>query len=126
MELSIYFKSVVDADNAPIVICNINHEIIYMNPAAISRYQKRGGSELLGKSLMYCHNNDSNEKIFRVIKYFSDNADVNRVFTFHNSKENKDVYMIALRDHDGSLIGYYEKHESRTLEATVPYADLNN
>ena len=27
-------------------------------------------------------------------------------------KQNKDVYMVALRD-EGKLIGYYEKHEQR-------------
>ena len=40
----------------------------------------------------------------------------NRVFTFRNDKENKDVYMIALRDDKQNLIGYYEKHEYRTAE----------
>ena len=27
-----------------------------MNPAAIQRYEKRGGKDLLGKSLLDCHN----------------------------------------------------------------------
>ena len=29
----------------------------------------------------------------------------------------KDVYMVALRDGSGRLIGYYEKHEDRTCES---------
>lgn len=29
--------------------------------------------------------------------------------------------MVALRDDDGNLIGYYEKHESRTREAMKRY-----
>ena len=31
-------------------------------------------------------------------------------------KENKDVYMVALRDDTGALICYYEKHEYRNIE----------
>ena len=45
---------------------------------------------------------------------------INIVYTFHNEKQNKDVYMVALRD-DGELIGYYEKHEYRNAETMEPY-----
>ena len=45
----------------------------------------------------------------------------NRVYTFYNEKENKDVYMIALRDGTGTLIGYYEKHEYRNREQGALY-----
>ncbi len=62
MELSIYFKSIIDQDHASVVICNLQHEIIYMNPAAIANYKNYGGASLLGKSLMNCHNEKS--KIF--------------------------------------------------------------
>mgnify|MGYP006922437624 CR=1 FL=1 len=41
--------------------------------------------------------------------------------TFHNEKENRDVYMIALRDEAGTLIGYYEKHECRDVETGKMY-----
>jgi PAS domain-containing protein len=116
MELSVFFKSIVDSDTAPIVICSVEHTIIYMNPVAADRYAKRGGYELLGKSLLDCHNDASNMKIKEVVEWFGQSRDNNRVFTFHNPKENKDVYMIALRDENGTLIGYYEKHEYRTLE----------
>ena len=44
----------------------------------------------------------------------------NIVYTFHNEKQNKDVYMVALRD-KGKLIGYYEKHEYRNSETMKPY-----
>lgn len=41
------------------------------------------------------------------------------VYTFHNEKQNKDVYMVALRD-ESKLIGYYEKHEYRNSEIMKP------
>ena len=37
-----------------------------------------------------------------------------------NAKQNKDVYMVALRD-EGKLIGYYEKHEYRNTETMKQY-----
>ena len=37
-KLYAYFKSVIDQDRAAVVICNLQHEIIYMNPAAIKNY----------------------------------------------------------------------------------------
>lgn len=124
MDLSIFFKSIVEQDICPIVICNLNHEIIYMNPSAAERYTKRGGYELIGKSLLSCHNEESNEKIKKVLEWFSESRENNRIFTCRIPKENKDVYMIALRDESGKLVGYYEKHEYRTAEKGTPYEVL--
>ena len=97
MELNAYFKSLVDQDRAAVVICDLEHTIIYMNPAAIASYAKHGGAALLGKSVLTCHNPQSRQTIQRVI------------------------YMVALRDADGTLIGYYEKHEYRSPETMKLY-----
>ena len=121
MELANYFRSIIDQDRCAVVICNLEHEIIYMNPTAIERYAKRGGAELVGKSLMDCHNPESVEKIRKVVTWFAQSRENNIVYTYYNEKENKDVYMIALRDEDGTLIGYYEKHEYRNLETAKMY-----
>ncbi len=121
MELSSYFKSIVEQDNCAIVICNLEHEIIYMNPAAIARYEKRGGAKLIDSNLLNCHNEHSEEKIRDIISWFAKSTEHNRVYTFYNEKENKDVYMIALRDDTGKLIGYYEKHEYRNREQGALY-----
>lgn len=120
-ELQKYFKSIVDQDRCAVVICNLSHEIIYMNPAAVERYAKRGGAALVGQSLLNCHNAQSGEQIGKVIAWFSQSADHNIVYTSRNEKENKDVYMVALRDEDGTLIGYYEKHEYREAETCALY-----
>lgn len=121
MELSNYFKSIIDQDRCAIVICNVEHEIIYMNPTAISRYQNRGGATLIGRSLLDCHNVSSQEQIKKVTLWFSDKEEHNIVHTFYNEKENKDVYMVALRDETKKLIGYYEKHEYRNKDTEELY-----
>lgn len=123
MELSSFFKSVIEQDLCAVVICDLSHNIIYMNPAAIERYAKYGGAALVGRSLLDCHNARSQEKIEQVVAWFSERRENNRVFTDYNEKENKDVYMVALRAEDGTLIGYYEKHEYRNRE-TAPMYDL--
>ena len=121
MELSAFFKGVIDSDNAPVVICNLEHKIVYINPSAAEKYSKWGGYELVGKSLLDCHNNESNKLIIQVVEWFGASTENNKVFTFYNEKENKDVYMIALRNDDETLIGYYEKHEYRNRETRKLY-----
>ena len=121
MELSKYFKSIIDQDRCAVVICNMEHEIIYMNPAAMMRYAKRGGQALVGKSLLDCHDPQSVERIKKVVSWFAESIEHNTIYTFRNEKENKDVYMVALRDDDGRLIGYYEKHEYRDKETAKIY-----
>ena len=120
MKLDSYYKSIIDQDRAAVVICNLQHEILYMNPAAVNNYAKRGGSSLVGKSLLKCHNPESGQKIQQVIDWFAADESHNIVYTFHNEKQNKDVYMVALRE-GSKLIGYYEKHEYRNAETMKPY-----
>ena len=119
MELSQFFKSVIDQDRAAVVICNLQHEMIYLNAAAVERYKKHG--DLVGKSLLDCHSPKSNEMIKRVVGWFAEDKSHNIIYTYRNEKENKDVYMVALRDDDGELIGYYEKHEYRDRETMKLY-----
>lgn len=121
MEINNYFKSIIEQDRCPIVICNTEHEIIYMNPSAAERYAKRGGLELVGQSLLDCHNSHSNELINKALDWFRASKENNIIYTFYNEKENKDVYMVALRDDAGTVIGYYEKHEYRSRETDKMY-----
>ncbi len=121
IDLHDIYKSVLEADRAAVVICDLEHTIIYMNPTAIRRYDRWGGAALLGKSLLACHNEKSCEMIKKVVDWFRADAAHNLVYTSHNEKENKDVYMVALRNDSGKLIGYYEKHEYRNPETMRMY-----
>lgn len=115
-----FFKSLIDQDRSAVVICNLEHEIIYMNPAAVRSYEKRGGDKLIGRNLLECHNPESVEKIKEVVDWFAQSEEHNIVYTFHDEKQNKDGYMVALRE-NGKLIGYYEKHEYRNPESMKFY-----
>ena len=111
------FKSILQQDRAPIVVCDMQSTVVYMNGAAIARYKK----DLTGKSVKSCHPPEANEKIDRVLEWFGKSRDNNVVYTYRNDAENKDVYMVALRDDGGALIGYYEKHEYRNRETAKLY-----
>ena len=111
------FKSILDQDSAPVVVCDIDDIIVYMNPSAKERYHK----DLTGKSIKDCHPPKANEMIDKVIAWFKESKNNNIIYTYRNDEENKDVYMVALRDDDGTLIGYYEKHEYRNRETTGLY-----
>ena len=100
-DLNVVYKSVLEADKAAVVICDLDHTIIYMNPVAINRYEKRGGKNLVGQSLLNCHNEKSREMILKVLEWFGKSKDNNIVYTSYNEKENKDVYMVALRNDTG-------------------------
>lgn len=117
MNIDKYIEAVVEADDMPVVICGTDYNIIYMNKSAAKRYEKRGGYELVGKSIFDCHNERSCEIIRELTEKMKCSADLNKIFLY-NSKRcgDEDEYLIALRDKNGSYIGFYEKHESRIYE----------
>ena len=92
-------KSVLDQDLAPVVVCDIDDIIVYMNPSAVERYHK----DLTGKSIKDCHPPKANEMIDKVVAWFKESKDNNIIYTYRNDEENKDVYMVALRDETGTL-----------------------
>ena len=51
-------KSVLDQNRSPVVVCDIDHIIVYMNPTAISRYH----NDLTGRSIKDCHPEKANIK----------------------------------------------------------------
>lgn len=115
-----YFRSVLEQDLEPVVICDMNDIIIYMNPAAVDNYKKWGGKALLGTSVLDCHKERSKRIIKSVVRWFGESVDNNIIHTVFEDDENKDIYMVALRDANSNLIGYYEKHECRTKDITTP------
>lgn len=120
MDLGKYFRSMAEQDPRPIVVCSPEHEILYMNPAALSGENARNAG-LLGKSLFNCHAKRSQEKLREIVAWFQESPEHNEVYISHKEKENEDLYMAALRDEDGTLIGYYERHERRNGETREFY-----
>jgi len=106
-------KSLIDQEQVPVLLCDTECNVLYVNPAALKEYHR----DLTGKNIKDCHNENSNAKIQRVIDWFAASEENNVFFLYHNPKANQDVYMVALRDDDKKLIGFYEKHAPRTPDS---------
>ena len=112
-----YFKSIIDQTEEPIVICDLDFKILYMNSVAIDTYHQ----DLTGKSLRDCHNLQSNQKMEQVIDWFRKDTKNNKVYSYHRDKSNRDTYIVALRDENQELIGFYERHIDRNVETGERY-----
>lgn len=106
-------KSLIDQESVPVLLCDTECNVLYANPAADKEYRR----EMTGKNIKDCHNENSNAKIQKIIDWLAESAENNKYFLYHNPKSNQDVYMVALRDENGNLIGFYEKHAERTLDS---------
>ena len=115
MELIDYFKGIIDASKSPIVVCNLDYRIIYMNKAAIESYQTKYRNEMTGTSMRRYFNEDMS------IEWFKEGLDNNQVFAFHDDNGNQDVYIRAIRNADKELIGFFDYHEYRDPEQGKEY-----
>lgn len=101
--------AILDTINHPIVFVDNNHIIRYLNKPAEKRYyDKRGYPDLVGKSLFDCHKPESNERVREIHDRMKNGED--EIF-LKVSSENENLTVIAVRDKQGALIGYYERFE---------------
>jgi len=71
-------------------------------------YDKRGYSDLIGKSILDCHIEKSNKHIIDDYKrLLAGENEIARVV----SKKNTIITLVAVRAKDGSLLGYYQRFE---------------
>ncbi len=113
-------RALLDSIADPIVFVDNDHIIRYLNPAAARKHEARGHTDLLGKSLMDCHKPESMEKIRRIHAQLRDGLD--EVFEAVNRK-NQRVFVRAVRDDDGRLLGYYERFEPNAEQKPDPQSE---
>lgn len=53
---------------AAVTVCDPQGTILYMNAKSEATFQANGGANLLGKSLLDCHSNASNQKIAEMMQ----------------------------------------------------------
>ena len=90
----------------PFLFADTEHVIRYMNRAAIAHYDE--GAALIGRSLLDCHNPESRRIIFETLAAMRDDGLDERLIT---DNEKHRVYMRAVRDDAGRVLGYYERYE---------------
>lgn len=101
------YKEILDSLTEPIVMADTEHIMVYMNKAAEEQFKKWGGRQLLGKSVFDCHNDNSCKIIKEIFAKMQDGLE-EQVIT---DSDKKRVFIRAVRDDTGQLIGYYERYE---------------
>jgi DUF438 domain-containing protein len=103
-------KWLLEAIPYPVVFADLSHSIRFMNRRAKFEYEEmRGYRNLLGSSLLDCHNEQSCRQIREIVARFEKNG--GEEFLTVTSR-NQRVYMTPVRDDNGSLVGYFERFEA--------------
>ncbi len=102
------YKAILDSLTEPVLMADTEHVMVYMNKAAEELYKDRGGRTLLGRSIFDCHNENSNSVIKEVFRRMQHEGLEEKMIT---DGEKKRIFMRAVREEDGELIGYYERYE---------------
>ncbi|MCX7614687.1 MAG: PAS domain-containing protein [Clostridiales bacterium] len=102
---------ILDAFPYKILYVDKDHIIRYMNREAEYQYYiVRGYRDLIGKSLLDCHNEKSREMIIEAVERLK-NHGTDEFIGY--SKKNERIYLTPVRDHTGEFIGYFERYESK-------------
>ena len=105
--------NILDSLKDPFVFVDTDHVIRYMNKTAIRPYEE--GLNLIGCSVFDCHNETSQNVIRDVFAAFQVGED-ERLIT---DNEKHRIYMRAIRNEDGQLLGYYERYEPPSKITTL-------
>ncbi|MBI9086862.1 MAG: PAS domain-containing protein [Desulfobacterales bacterium] len=108
------YEAILDSIPHRLVFVDSTHVIRYLNRAAKAWfYTKRGFSELVGQSLFACHKPESRDTILALYERLRQGEEA--VFVKVTPEKEK-ASMIAVRDPDGNLIGYWERFEALAPE----------
>lgn len=99
--------SIFNTFTTPVVFVDNDHIVRYNNQAAIAAYCiKRGWPTLEGRSIFACHNPDSKEKMIALYQRLLAGEDE---IPLQVNPRNEQVTLVAVRDADRQLLGYYER-----------------
>ena len=109
MEIEKIMAHILDSIPYPILFVDCDHVIRYMNKTAEHHYySEKGHKDLIGKSLLACHNEQSREQIIAAYEKLKNHD--NDIFLGVNVK-NLRMYINPVRDENGELVGYFERFE---------------
>jgi DUF438 domain-containing protein len=97
--------AILDSLKGPVLFADTEHVTRYMNKAAIEFYDDGAGQ--IGRSLLDCHNEQSQKQMHEILAAMQEGLEEQLITV----KDEYVVYMRAIRDQDGTLLGYYERYE---------------
>jgi PAS domain-containing protein len=101
-----HMAAILESLKAPILFADTEHVTRYMNRAAIEHYE--GGEDLIGRSLLECHNEESQAMMKEILHLMIHEDLEERAIS---EEESHKIFMRVVRDADGSVLGYYERYE---------------
>lgn len=107
MEINVdVLAAILDAYAYEIVFVDRHHIVRYMNKTAKIRY---GDRVQVGNSLFNCHNENSKAKIEALLARADQGED--EMFETLNGKTGEREFFVPVRNQNGEVIGYFERHE---------------
>lgn len=107
-------QAILDSIHHRIVFVDNDHIIRYLNQKAREWfYEKRGFSNLIGKSIFACHQPASCARLQELYNRLQQGED--EVFVKITAQKEK-ASMVAVRDTEGRLLGYFERFEHLSPE----------
>ena len=97
--------AILDSLKDPVTFADTDHIIRYMNEAAVAHYDE--GLALVGTSVLDCHNQHSQKIIIEILAAMRDGEEERLIA----DDDVRYIYMRAVRDNEGQLLGYYERYE---------------
>lgn len=100
-----FLEALLNSVKDPILVADTNHIVQYMNKAAIAHYSE--GEKLLNSNLLECHNEDSRKMMIEILSEMQDGLEEKLI----TDNEKYRIFMRAVKDEEGKLIGYFERYE---------------
>jgi len=98
--------AILDSLKEPILFADTAHVTRYMNRAAVACYE--AGDCLIGRSLLDCHNERSQAMMIDILAAMQKEGLEEQLIT---DNEKQRIFMRAVRDAQGRVLGYYERYE---------------
>ncbi len=108
---------IMDSLIEPVLFADTKHITRYMNKAAIEYYDD--GIKLIDKNLLDCHNQKSQQMMVEILAEMHKGLD-EKIIT--DNKKYR-IYMRAVRDGDGLVIGYFERYEPPQIKKIFSATD---
>ena len=99
-------QAILDSYPYEIVFVDTNHIVQWMNQTAKKRY---GDRVIIGNSLFNCHNENTKGKIKSFLQRAKNGE--GEMFETRNHKTGEREFFTPVKDQDGNVIGYFERHE---------------
>jgi PAS domain-containing protein len=106
-----FLAAILDSLKDPVLVADPQHVTRYMNKAAMAYYDE--GAALLGRSLLDCHNDQSQQMMIDILAAMQGDGLEEQLIT---DNEKHRIYMRAVRDAGGQVLGYYERYEPPSVK----------